>query len=57
MHSFMLYSLPATLFYTQIFTINILHNIYIYFFSLLHDSAMNFGHLQGATRLFDVYSV
>ena len=36
---------------------NLLHNIYVYCSPLLHVSALNLGHFQGTTSLFDVYSV
>ena len=39
------------------FNINLLHSVYICFLLLLYVSTVNFGHLQGVTRLFDVYSL
>jgi hypothetical protein len=38
------------------FNTNLLHNIFL-LFPLLHVSAMNYGHLQEATSLFDFHSI
>ena len=40
--------------FTQIFTISLLHNTYIYPSLLLHASAMNFCHLQGTRNVFEL---
>lgn len=48
-----LHTFRATVIYTQIVNSNFLHKAYIYCLPHLHVSAI----LQGATSVFDVYSV
>jgi hypothetical protein len=43
--------------YALVFNTKILHDVYIYYSLLLHVSAMNFGHLQGARSFLDIYIV